>query len=229
MKATPWSTNIWVYAALALIALPLRTHAHRYDVWEKDYTVQALLGGARFKNLEFDVEESDQTEATDFSTIPMLGGAWGTLPIGDRFQYGLEASFLIGFRARDLEYLVISSGLRAKVSISLWVYDLAGGPYINLFLDKAKTVRLYAAGGPLLMHVDYDADKELEDDTTEEAGKSAGAVGLYARGGIEFRTQECGTFGLGVRATYADIDFSDVGGTADLQGFAAFVTYTAGF
>ncbi len=218
--------------ALICLVLPcsnLQAQSHKYDEWDKDYTVQSLLGAARFKNLEFDVEESGQTKTTDFSTIPMLGGAWGTLPRGDRFQYGLEASFLLGFRARELEYLVISSGLHAKVSISLWVFDLTGGPYVNLFLDKNKKVRLYAAGGPLLMYADYDADKELSDDTDESTTKSAFGAGLYARAGIEFRVHGRGTLGLGIRNTYADIDFSGVGGTADLQGFAGFVTYTAGF
>jgi hypothetical protein len=89
-----------------------------YDTWDKNYAVQALLGAMKFDDLEFEVEDG-QKEKADLSTIPQLGGAWATLPKGDRFQYGLECSFLMGFRVKDLEYLVINSGLRAEVSVSV--------------------------------------------------------------------------------------------------------------
>jgi len=227
--------NLLVAAGLVIGVYPAHAQHHKYDDWDENYTVQALLGTVKFEDLEFDVEETGQTKKADLSTIPQLGGAWGTLPKGDRFQYGLEASFLIGFRTKDVEYLVISSGLYAKVSTSLWMFDLAGGPYVNLFLDKNKKVRLYGAVGPLLMYADYDADKEYDDDTPdddtldEDTGESALGVGVYARAGIEFRTYERGTLGMGVCGTYSDIDFSNVGGTTEIKGIAAFVTFTAGF
>lgn len=217
--------------ALAIgLAMTTRAQTHKYDEWDENYTVQALLGAVRFEDLEFKVEEG-QTQTADLSTIPQIGGAWGTLPKGNRFQYGLEATFLFGFRTKDLEYLIInSSGLRAKVSTSLWMFDLAGGAYVNLFLDPGKKIRLYGAAGPLLMYADYDADKEYSDDSPDEdTSESAFGIGVYARSGIEFRVHERGTLGLGARATWADVDFSDVGGTTDMKGIAGFVTYTAGF
>jgi hypothetical protein len=199
-----------------------------YDTWDKNYAVQALLGAMKFDDLEFEVEDGQKEEA-DLSTIPQLGGAWGTLPKGDRFQYGLECSFLMGFRVKDLEYLVINSGLRAEVSVSLWTFDLAGGPYASLFLDKGKKVRLYGGAGPLMMYADYNSDKDLSDDTTDDEDESAFGVGVYARAGLEIRMYKYGMLGMGVRSIYADIDFNEVKGTSDVRGIAAFVTFTAGF
>ncbi len=51
---------------------------------------------------------------------------------------------------------------------------------------------------------------------------------VYARAGFEFRIYEKGMLGLGARGTWSNVDFSEVGGSTDLVGIAAFVTFTAG-
>lgn len=222
------SRKILPILCVAMLCTYARGQYSEYDTWEQNYAVQALLGAMKFKDLEFTVEEG-QDEETDLSLIPQVGGAWSTLPKGDRFQYGLECSFLLGFQFDDLEYLVINSGLRAKVSVSLWTFDLAGGPYASLFLDKEKRVRIYGGAGPLMMYADYNSDKDLSDDTTDDEDESAFGVGVYARTGLEIRLYKYGMLGMGARYVYADIDFSEVNGTTDVRGVAAFVTFTAGF
>ncbi|HSR88008.1 MAG TPA: hypothetical protein VLL07_03560, partial [Pontiella sp.] len=81
----------------------------------------------------------------------------------------------------------------------------------------------------LMMYADYNSDKDLSDDTTDDEDESAFGVGAYARAGLEFRVYQYGMLGMGVRSIYADIDFSEVSGTTDVRGIAAFVTFTAGF
>ena len=44
--------------------------------------------------------------------------------------------------------------------------------------------------------------------------------------GSAFRS---GMLGLGLRGSYSNVDFSDVGGSTELKGIYGFVTYTAGF
>ncbi|VGO21342.1 outer membrane beta-barrel protein [Pontiella sulfatireligans] len=205
---------------------------HEYDEWYENYTVQALLGAMKFDDLKIDVEGSGTQEKADLSTVPQVGGAWGTLPLGNRIQVGLEATFLVGWRTDNIEYIEINSGLRARVSTSMWMFDLAGGPYINLFLDEGKRVRVYGAAGPLLMYANYDADKDYDGDNSydeNDDSESAFGFGAYGRAGIEFRIHERGMLGMGARILYANLDLSDVGGTTDVKGIAGFVTYTAGF
>ena len=233
MRKNRWAR---IAALLLFTASGLLAQDHKYDEWDFNYTVQALLGAVKYDNLELDIEGTNRRETADLSLIPQLGGAWGTLPKGDRIQIGLETTFLIGFRTKDVDYIVISSGLRAKISTDLWIVDFSGGPYMNFFLDPGKKVRLYVGAGPLLMYADYNADDdrdiELPDNINEDDGdqdESAFGVGVYARTGLEFRVHQRGTLGMGIRANYVKLDLSDVGGTSDMTGFAGFVTYTAGF
>jgi len=215
----------------AVLAGPVRAQYHEYDEWNESYTVQALLGAVQYERLKFDIEDSATAREIDNSVLPQLGGAWTTLPFGEYFQYGLEASFLLGFKFDKLNYLVLGgSGLRASISYRFWMFDLAGGAYINLFPDPGRKIRLYAGAGPLLVYADYRSDKEFDSDVPdEEQNESAFGMGVYARTGIEFRTQERGMLGLGVRGSWSNVDFSDIGGRNELGGIAAFATYTAGF
>jgi len=220
--------------AMLLLCLALAGHAmaqyNAYDAWDEDYTVQALLGAVHFENLTLDVPDSTTAEV-DLSTVPQLGGAWTTLPRGNRIQAGLEASFLLGFMADRVNYISAGGGgLVVSISTSLWLFDLGGGAYINLFLDKARKVRIYGGTGPLLMYADYRADKKFADATpNEEERKTAFGAGVYARTGIEIRVHENGMAGLGARGTWAHLDFSEVGGHSELVGLGIFATYTIGF
>jgi len=220
--------------AAFLLANETRGQYATYDYWDKNYTVQALLGAVQFENLKFDVPDSTIPTEVDVSLLPQLGAAWGTMPEGNRFQYGLECSFLLGFRFDDLNYLYAGGGgLYASISTSMWMFDLAGGPYASLFLDKKKRVRLYVGGGPLMTYASYRTDTDYPendpDDPENTSGtESAFGIGVYARAGFEFRIYEKGMLGLGARGTWSSVDFSDVGGSSDLVGGAVFASFTAG-
>jgi len=204
-----------------------------YDYWDNNYTVQALLGAVQFENLKIDDDSGKGDPAEiDLALIPQFGAAWGTLPKGDRFQYGLETSFLLGLRFDDINYISAGgNGLHVSISTSMWMFDLAGGGYASLFLDQNRKVRIYAAGGPLMVYVDYRSEREETDGGTEETfdnNESAFGLGVYARAGFEFRIYEAGMLGIGARGTWSSLDLSSVGGSTDLTGIAAFISFTAG-
>jgi hypothetical protein len=208
-----------------ILATTTQAQYNTYDYWDNNYIVQALLGAVQYEDLKFNVE--DGAEEIDLSLIPQLGAGWGTIPKGDRFQYGLECSFLLGFKIDNISFSSINGGATVRISSSMWMFDLAGGPYASLFLDKNHKVRIYAAGGPLMTYADYSSDRD-EGGIIEETSESAFGLGLYARTGFEFRIYEAGMLGLGVRSSWANLDFSDVGGSSKLTGVAAFVSFTAG-
>lgn len=206
----------------------------KYDFWEENYQVQALLGVVQYENLKFDAPDSGGTTEVDLSLLPQFGGAWMTKPWGeDRFQYGLECSFLMGLRFDKLNYLYAGSGgTYVSLSVSLWTFDFAGGAYANLFLDQGQKVRVYAGAGPLFNFASYRTESEFDDGTTpaENESESAFGVGVYLRAGLEFRLQQYGMLGAGVRGTWSNVDFTEFeGGSSELVGTAAFITYTAGF
>lgn len=222
-----------VFATLAalLLAGVAQAQYNTYDYWDEPYIVQALLGAVQYENLKFDVENGTETEEIDLSIIPQLGAGWGTLPKGDRFQYGLECSFLLGFMLDEITYLAAGGGgLYVNISTSMWMFDLAGGPYASLFLDKNKKLRIYAAGGPLMTYADYRTDRDYSDASPDQSTQeSAFGLGLYARTGFEFRIHRKGMLGMGARGTWSTVDFTEIGGSSELVGIAAFVSYTAGF
>jgi len=223
-----------LFALILVAAVGLRPpsiQASQYDTWDENYNVSALLGAANYDNLKFRLNDSASGNEADLSQLPQLGGAWYTLPIGDRLQCGLETTFLLGFQVDKLNYLYVGGGgLRVSVSTSIWMFDLAGGVYANAYLDPGRKVRLYAGAGPLIMYASYRAEHDYSDGTDEETeNKAAFGLGGYARTGIEFRIHERGMLGLGARGSWTRLDFTDVGGQSEMTGIAGFITYTAGF
>jgi hypothetical protein len=215
-------------------ATSIQAQNHKYDTWDNNYTVQGLLGAVKFRDL--DVVDSGGTGdpvTIDISTIPQIGGAWTTLPKGNRVEYGLECSFLLGFRFDNINYLSSSTnGLQVGISTSMWMFDFAGGAYANLFLNEGKTVRVYVGGGPLMTYVSYDSDRTENrgsDPETYNTSESAFGLGLYARTGFEVRVHERGMLGLGIRGTWSNVDLSEISSSSDLIGTSVFATYTAGF
>jgi hypothetical protein len=191
-------------------------------------SVQALLGAVRYDNLTIQNANGTSSQTSDSSTMPQFGGVWSTAPKGEKLQIGLECSFLMGFNYGSVSYSPTPAS-RVYTDYSLWMVDLAGGLYANLFLGKAEKIRIYAAGGPLLSsafsYSESYQDNAIGADYFYRNNENAFGYGLYARTGFEFRVQEYGLLGLGVRGTWVDTDLSSIG---DLTGIGAFVTYTAG-
>lgn len=227
--------TVWIILALSTLALASQAQHHKYDFWEKPYTVQGLLGAVQYGKLKIDdTSGAGDPAEIDISLLPQLGGAWTSLPVGNHFQIGLECSFLIGFRFDEINYISAGgSGLYVDISTDMWIFDLAGGAYANLMLGPNNNVRLYVGGGPLMQLADYDSERveaePLGTSTTYNNDLSAFGIGAYARVGIEFRTHDKGMLGIGVRGTWSDVDLSDAGGRSELAGYAAFVSFTAGF
>jgi len=221
----------YIGLAILLATTAVFGQTSKYDFWDKNYSVQSLLGAVKYDGLEVQVEDSVEPTEVDISTIPQLGGAWTTAPNGERFQLGLECSFLLGFRFDSVNYAYLGGGgAYVSLSTSMWTFDLAGGGYANLFLDKGRKVRIYAGGGPLMNYADYRTDREYTDNTPEENDQeSAFGLGFYARTGFEFRVNRYGMLGLGVRGTWTNADFTEISGSSELTGIAAFATFTAGF
>jgi len=190
-------------------------------------SVQALLGAVQYDDLEIAGGSGTSAGVVDISTMPQIGGAWSTAPKGDRLQFGLECSFLLGFNFDSASYSP-SSTTKVYVDYDVWTFDIAGGLYANLFLGRSEKIRIYAAGGPLIMPIliyseSYE-DNTIGNDFYYRNNESSFGYGLYGRAGFEFRIHETGMLGLGVRGTWIDTDLSE---TSDLLGMAGFVTYTA--
>lgn len=224
MKKRNWIISLFV------IGVTVGSASAVYEVEESNYTIQALLGGVRYDDLVFTNPDSSGDDVTiDMSTIPQLGGAWASKPKGEKFQYGLECSFLMGFKIDDFSYWANSGSGTAyvNVSASMWMFDFAGGAYANLPLgDK---LRIYAGAGPLMVYANYRSELDYTDQTPNSTqSDSVFGLGVYARTGLELRLKEYAWLGAGVRGTWNSLDFSEVGGETDLSGIAVFLTYTAG-
>jgi len=236
-KESSMKPSLYILSILgfALLCTNARGQNSKYDTWEENYAVQAMLGAIKYRDLEaVDTEGSGDPVTIDISAIPQLGGAWMTLPKEERFQYGLECSFLLGFRIDNVNAASIGgNGLYVSISTSMWMFDLAGGGYASLFLDQNEKFRIYAGAGPLMTYVDYRSERdETENGITEsfKTNESAFGLGVYARTGFEFRVHRYGMLGLGVRGTWSNVDLSEISsGSSELVGSAVFATYTAGF
>lgn len=191
-------------------------------------SVQALFGAVRYDDLIIQNANGTASQTLDISTMPQFGGVWSTAPKGEKLQFGLECSFLMGFNYGSVSYSP-SPASNVYTDYSLWMFDLAGGPYANLFLGKEEKVRLYASGGPLLSwawsYSESFQDNLIGSDYYYRNNENAFGYGLYARAGFEFRVQPYAMLGLGVRGSWVDTDMSTI---SDLTGIGAFVTYTAG-
>lgn len=196
----------------------------QYDADTANYAIQALLGGARYDGLEFTTsDDGSEDVTTDMSRLPQLGGAWCTRPQGEKLQYGLEFSFLLGFKFDDVTTYNGQHAVYVNVSSSLWLFDIAGGAYLNLPLGEK--LRLYGAAGPLMMVGLYNSETDYKNVTQSQTEFGFGA---YARTGLELQVQRNAYLGAGLRGTYSNLDFSEVGGSSELKGIAVFLTYTAG-
>ncbi len=225
--------NTAVLAALALLSCPALGQ-HKYDIWTEPFTAAGLLGAVQYEDLKFAPADAEagETARVDVSRLPQLGGAWTTMPQPDRrFQYGLETAFLLGFKVDKINYVYAGSGgIVIHLSTSMWMFDLSGGTYASLFLDRGRKIRAYAGTGPLLLYAQYRTEADYSDTTpTKNSIQSIFGMGWYARTGVEFRVHRRGMLGLGARWNWARADFTEVGGSAEIDGAALFATYTAGF
>jgi hypothetical protein len=214
-----------IYTLMFGLMIAAVAHGQYDDPEEGNFTIQALLGGVQYSGLEFTSPGGSNT--TDMASLPQLGGAWSTKPKDEGLSFGLECTFLLGFKFDDVTTYAGNNNIIVTSSSSLWLLDFSGGGYANLMLGNK--VRLYAAAGPLVMLSFYDSDEQYSDGSpkTSESETTYG-FGAYARTGLEFEVHNGGYLGAGVRWNWSNLDFDNVSSDSNISGIGGFITYTAG-
>jgi hypothetical protein len=199
----------------------------QYGEEDSNFTIQALLGGAQYDGLEFTNTGPGGTNTADMSNLPQLGGAWSTKPKDEGLSFGLECTFLLGFKFDDITTYTGVANNYVSASTSLWLIDFSGGAYANLMLGKK--LRLYGAAGPLLMLSFYKSDQNATTGVNATSQSETGyGFGAYARTGFEFEVHNGGYLGVGVRGNWSNLDNNDAGASSEVSSIAGFITYTAG-
>lgn len=201
---------------------------------QENIAVQVLLGAADYDNdgLTFESSSTDPTVSaeSDLSQMPMLGVV-GHLPFdNDKFNYGMEAGLLFGWRRRDVSAYSNLNTTVIRVDTSLNTLDM----FVGLFWSRVigGSTRVFVGAGPSMMFADYDGDQDEDDGsgntTTVDTSESAFGIGGYARAGVEFRLRDGSMMGLCVRGVRNNLDFSHTK-DQDVTGVQAFITYSRGF
>jgi hypothetical protein len=220
---------------LAIMLCTIVSTARAQTDWEEKTAVQALIGATHFNNLVLDVSYSTDGSieaGTEYTWMPLIGIS-GQLPYmqAETFSAGLEGSALGGWRSRRVTVAGRNGALFVRFYNSLLLLDLSMGLYLSAGLGSAA--RVYAGAGPLLMFGISDIDTR-EVSTQGPAHNyrhdrsSAFGVGLYGRGGIEFRLADRSLMGVGVRAFWTELDFDNVRDETRVRGVQFMITYTVG-
>jgi hypothetical protein len=176
---------------------------------------QALLQGFLGATLYQEVERSGggpTVEDDDLLEVPAIGGGGQWKIFGEGVDVGMEGMLAFSWRANATAFAVGSGGVAVAVDVDLLLFDLYGGPFVNVFLGDH--VRLYAAAGPLMQWGQYEQTGPSLD------GNGSGfGVGLYARTGIEMLVGAGTWLGFGVRWSDSKLDLDDNQGELDLNGF----------
>jgi len=190
--------------------------------------IQSLVGASLFDDgaLVLDEVSDDDPGAfsvTDFGTLPTVGVV-GMQPLSDGpVHVGLEGSLLFSWWRKDGETVGGGTSPSLSVDSSIWLTDLALGPYVSTSLNR--TFRFYAsAGGSMTIGVYSAESNELNDDPSD----TTAAVGPYARAGVEILLGDESLLGLGVRSVWSELDFGGDASDFDLGGVQVFLTYSIG-
>lgn len=197
-------------------------------------SLQAMLGAAKYSDLNFSSAGSEDlatVSQSEFTWVPLLGISARLPLVQKNFDAGLDGGALFGWRSARISAYGQNEAIYVRIRNSLWLIDLFFGPYISIQI-KDHT-RLYAGAGPLLLSGHYERKTKehhlnAPGDISSGSSSSAFGVGLYARGGIEFRLPDDSWMGIGVRGFSAELDFDNVSGTTDVDGIQLIITYSPG-
>jgi hypothetical protein len=228
------------WSVLFMVLLIGQTSAYGNELtenWGESFSIQAIVGVVQFEGDDLKFDETSTIDPTlyaetDLSGMPVIGGIWQKPLRGEKNVLGFEGGILFSWKSDDVS--VRGAGGRAVVRIdnSIFLLDLSAGLYVHSIL--ANRIRLYAAGGPVLMFVSYDVDFEDEDTSTtviirEDESVSEFGVGGYVRAGVEIGVIGNGLLGIGVRGVYAKVDLDDVDAELEMKSGSVFATFTVGF
>jgi hypothetical protein len=183
--------------------------------------MQGLFGVSYIDSIERKGGSSSDVDV-DSSQFPVLGGGGQFKLGGERVDLGLEALFDFSGRGNVDAFAVGGGGAAIAVSVDLWIFEIYGGPFANVFLgDKC---RAYVGAGPMIEWANYNQ----YNNGFSGSGSGFGS-GWYARTGIEFATSPGTMIGLCARWTDATIDLGGNLGDLDVQGTQIMLSVTRGF
>jgi hypothetical protein len=233
--------RIYQWSVLFMVFLIGQTGAYGNEWTEnrgESFSIQAVVGVVQFEGDDLKFDETSTIDPTlyaetDLSKMPVIGGVWQKSLRGEKTVLGFEGGILFSWKSDDVS--AVGSGGRAVVRIdnSIFLVDFSAGIYVHSIL--ANRIRLYAAGGPVLMFVNYEVNLEEEDTSTqtviirEDDSVSEFGVGGYVRAGVEIGVIENGLLGIGVRGVYAKVNLDDVNEELEMKSGSVFATFTVGF
>lgn len=152
-----------------------------------------------------------------------IGGHYRLFGNPRSFEGGLDATLLFSW-AGDSTSVIAAGGGNALILIStdMFITDIGFGMYGSQMLGDS--VRVYLGAGPLVQFGNGEFENELTTTVTSGFG-----VGLYGRGGVEFKVKPAEFLGIGVRGTYSEIDFGGSVGDINTDVLQVFLSYTMDF
>ena len=198
--------------------------------------VQALVGAAQFSEDDLTFAETSVIDGTtnknDLSSMPYIGMTFQHPLGGESTQFGLDGSFLFGWRSGDTRVRAGNGQIAISIDSSLWLADLSVGVYVtHTFSDRW---RLYAAAGPAVVFGDYSEDTDEEDyqsgdHTLSNRSDSEFGIGAYVRGGFDYLFAPNAYVGVCVRGLKTNLEFDSApeasSSLSGVQGFLSFSRY----
>jgi len=197
------------------------------DGWRKgELALQGFLGASLYQTVERSGGSSPDVDGSDeeASQLPVLGGGGLWKLGGESVDFGIETMFSFSGRVDATAFAAGGMGGAIAVEVDMFLIEVYGGPFVNLFLDEDS--RVYVGAGPLMQWADF--TQESDTPGIDDSGTGFG-TGLYARTGIEFRLSEDSMIGFGCRWADSSVDLDGGLGTLDLDGFQFALTVTQGF
>ena len=184
--------------------------------------LQGFFGGSSFSQVQTQGgDTSVDGDQGDLSQLLMLGGGGQWKLAGDRLDFGLETLFSFSGRANATAFASGRNGAVLVVDADILLFDLYGGPFVNLFLSD--NWRVYAAAGPVAQWADYH-----QTDNTAHTTSTGFGFGTYARTGFEFRLPSQAWLGLGVRWSKSQVGLDNQFGQLEIEGVQFMITVSEG-
>lgn len=196
--------------------------------------VQVMLGAARYSNLNLDYQSAEYPtiEATStFTWMPLIGIEGGVPILKKPVSLGIEGGALFSWMTDSVSAVgTIPGQVTLHLDNQLYLLDLSIGPYVSA--EVGKRMRVYGGLGPILMFGQNNNQSNYYVSTSQTVydsnASSAFGPGIYGRAGIEFRLKNSSWMGIGARAFGSKLNFSNVSGTTNVNGFQLMLTYTVG-
>ncbi len=195
--------------------------------WRPGTTIlQGYLGATVLDTLETSGGSVPPIDGSDESSsqFPTIGGGAQWKLAGERVDFGFEG--MLGFSGRldGGAFVVGGGGATVAVNVDMLLFELYGGPFINVFLGER--LRAYLAAGPVMQWASY--DQKAANPAQSGSGSGFG-TGVYARTGLELAVSPGTLVGLGVRWIDTRIDLDSGLGDLDTEGYQFLLTVTRGF